>query len=95
MKRRMFRTITVARSASREAIIAAALRAFHVSGDPKHYVITDVFDPAEKELADFMPVQSLTRREGKRPAIFLRYKPPNPDQGFVKVLVSSICIRTK
>ncbi|XP_022709842.1 diacylglycerol kinase theta-like isoform X2 [Varroa jacobsoni] len=85
MKRRMFRTITVARSASREAIIAAALRAFHVSGDPKHYVITDVFDPAEKELADFMPVQSLTRREGKRPAIFLRYKPPNPDQGFVKV----------
>ncbi|KAH9381281.1 hypothetical protein HPB48_003262 [Haemaphysalis longicornis] len=42
-------------------------------------------DPNEKELGDFMPVQSLTRREGKRPAIFLRYRPPNPDQGYVKV----------
>ncbi|XP_037281892.1 diacylglycerol kinase theta [Rhipicephalus microplus] len=85
MKRRMFRTITVSRNATREQIIGAALRAFHISGDPKHYYITDVYDPNEKELGDFMPVQSLTRREGKRPAIFLRYRPPNPDQGYVKV----------
>ncbi|XP_064473132.1 diacylglycerol kinase theta-like isoform X2 [Ornithodoros turicata] len=85
MKRRMFRTITVSRNATREQIIGAALRAFHISGDPKHYCITDVYDPNEKELGDFMPVQSLTRREGKRPAIFLRYRPPNPDQGFIKV----------
>ncbi|CAN8017732.1 unnamed protein product [Ixodes persulcatus] len=85
MKRRMFRTITVSRNAIREQIIGAALRAFHISGDPKHYYITDVYDPNEKELGDFMPVQSLTRREGKRPAIFLRYRPPNPDQGYVKV----------
>ncbi|CAN7936885.1 unnamed protein product [Ixodes hexagonus] len=85
MKRRMFRTITVSRNATREQIIGAALRAFHISGDPKHYYITDVYDANEKELGDFMPVQSLTRREGKRPAIFLRYRPPNPDQGYVKV----------
>ncbi|XP_070395199.1 diacylglycerol kinase theta isoform X2 [Dermacentor albipictus] len=85
MKRRMFRTITVSRNATREQIIGAALRAFHISGDPKHYYITDVYDQNEKELGDFMPVQSLTRREGKRPAIFLRYRPPNPDQGYVKV----------
>ena len=85
MKKKIFRTITVARNASREAIIAAALRAFHISGDPRHYAITDACEGGEKELPDFMPVQSLTRREGKRPAIFLRYRPPNPDQGFVKV----------
>ncbi|GIX90475.1 diacylglycerol kinase [Caerostris extrusa] len=67
-------------------MICAALRAFHISDDPKHYYLTDVYgDPPEKEIEEFMPVQSLTRKEGKRPAILLRYRPPDSDSGTVKV----------
>lgn len=40
---------------------------------------------SEKELNDFMPVQSLSRKESKRPAIFLRFKPQNPNYGTVRV----------
>lgn len=32
-----------------------------------------------------MPVQSLSNREGKRPIIFLRFRPPNPNQGSIRV----------
>ncbi|GBM10457.1 hypothetical protein AVEN_263366-1 [Araneus ventricosus] len=86
LKRRMFRTITILRNATREEMVCAALRAFHISDDPKHYYLTDVYgDPPEKEIEEFMPVQSLTRKEGKRPAILLRYRPPDPNSGTVKV----------
>lgn len=43
MKRRTFRTITITRSASMDQLIAAALRAFHIHDDPKHYVVTDFY----------------------------------------------------
>ena len=93
MKRRTFRTITISRSATKDQIIAACLRAFHIHDDPRHYIITDIFgkttksflihfliipftlnllDSNEKELSDFMPVQSLTRQEGKRVGIYFR-----------------------
>ncbi|GFT58750.1 diacylglycerol kinase theta [Nephila pilipes] len=86
LKRRMFRTITILRNATREEMICASLRAFHISDDPKHYYLTDVYgDPPEKEIEEFLPVQSLTRKEGKRPAILLRYRPPDPNLGSVKV----------
>lgn len=32
-----------------------------------------------------MPVQSLIRTEGKRCGLFFRYKPPNPDEGFIRI----------
>ncbi|RWS13942.1 diacylglycerol kinase theta-like protein [Dinothrombium tinctorium] len=85
MRRRTFRTITVSRSATKEQIICAALRAFHIHDDPRHYIITDFYDANEREIPDFMPVQSLLRREGKRPAIFFRFKPPNPNEGTIRV----------
>ena len=85
MKRRTFRTITIPRNATREQIVAAALRAFHIHDDPRHYIITDVYDPNEKELGEFMPVPSLTRREGKRAGIYLRYRPPNPSEGSIRI----------
>ena len=85
MKRKSFRTITISRSATKEQIILSALRTFHIHDDPKHYIITDVYDVNEKELSDFMPVQSLSRKESKRPAIYLRFKPPNLSFGFVRV----------
>ncbi|RWS29494.1 diacylglycerol kinase theta-like protein [Leptotrombidium deliense] len=85
MRRRTFRTITISRSATKEQIICAALRAFHIHDDPRHYIITDFYDVNEKEIQDFMPVQSLSRKEGKRPIIFFRFKPPNPAEGTIRV----------
>lgn len=32
-----------------------------------------------------MPVQSLSRKESKRPAIFLRFKPPNSGSSTIRV----------
>lgn len=43
MKRRTFRTITISRSATKDQIIAACLRAFHIHDDPRHYIITDAY----------------------------------------------------
>jgi hypothetical protein len=43
MKRRTFRTITISRSANMDQLIAAALRAFHIHDDPRHYVVTDFY----------------------------------------------------
>ncbi|XP_076356051.1 diacylglycerol kinase theta-like isoform X1 [Tachypleus tridentatus] len=85
MKRSAYRTISISQKSTREQVIGAALRAFHIHDDPNNYYLIDVYDPNEKELGDFLPVQSLTRREGKRPAIFLRYRPPEPDKGSIKV----------
>ena len=44
-----------------------------------------VSDANEKELAEFMPVQTLSKREGKRPIIFVRFRPPNNAQGTIRV----------
>jgi diacylglycerol kinase (ATP) len=85
MKRRTFRTITISRSATKDQIIAACLRAFHIHDDPLHYIITDAYDSTEKELCEFMPVQSLIRIEGKRCGLYFRYRPPNPDEGSIRV----------
>lgn len=32
-----------------------------------------------------MPVSSLARKDGKRPGILLRFRPPNPDEGVIRV----------
>lgn len=37
------------------------------------------------EVDELQPVQNLTRKEGKRPGILLRYRPPNADLGSIKV----------
>lgn len=39
----------------------------------------------EREISDFMPVLSLIRTEGKRYGVLFRYKPPNPDEGTIRV----------
>ena len=44
-----------------------------------------ILDPTEKELNDFMPMLNLTKKEGKRPGIFFRFRPPNPYYGKVRV----------
>ena len=41
IKKKTFRTITIPRSATKDLVIAAALRTFHIHDDPRYYVISD------------------------------------------------------
>ena len=43
MRKRTFRTIAVSRSATKDQLIAAALRSFHIHDDPRYYLLTDVY----------------------------------------------------
>ncbi|XP_014252766.1 diacylglycerol kinase theta isoform X4 [Cimex lectularius] len=74
VRRRIFRTITVSRLASTEHVLTQALRAFHITKDSSNFFLTDLYANYEIPLLDPSPIQSLTRREGKRPAVFLRFK---------------------
>lgn len=75
LRRRMFRLVTVSRSATVSEFLMAAMRAFHLPPleDAKTY-LTDAYAVEETELTDPLPVAKLTRRDGKRPAVFLRYR---------------------
>lgn len=85
IRRKTFQTITISRNATKDQIVAACLRAFHIHDDPRDYIITDAYASPEREISDFMPVQSLIRIEGKRCGLFFRYRPPNMDQGTIRV----------
>ncbi|XP_026682648.1 diacylglycerol kinase theta [Diaphorina citri] len=75
VRRRIFRPITVSRLASLEHILTCALRAFHITKNPENFFLTDLYSPnCEAVLADPSPIMSLTRQEGKRPAVYLRFK---------------------
>lgn len=43
MKRKTFRSITISRNATKDQIVAACLRAFHIHDDPRDYIITDAY----------------------------------------------------
>lgn len=73
-RRRIFRTIVVSRQASLKQLLTQALRAFHITKDPSFFHLTDVYSSDESPLQDPTPVLSLHRREGKRPAVYLRFK---------------------
>lgn len=83
LSRRIFRVISVPRQATTEQILTSALRAFHIKRDPNHFYLTDLYAEEEVPLADPSPLQNLNRREGKRPAVFLRFK--DSDSGEVRV----------
>ncbi|XP_051154845.1 diacylglycerol kinase theta isoform X4 [Leptopilina boulardi] len=82
-RRRIFRVISVPRQATTEQILTSALRAFHIKKDPNHFYLTDLYATEEVPLSDPSPLQNLNRREGKRPAVFLRFK--DSDSGEVRV----------
>ncbi|XP_025263318.1 diacylglycerol kinase theta isoform X7 [Camponotus floridanus] len=83
LRRRIFRVIPVPRQATTEQVLTLALRAFHITKDPSNFYLTDLYAAEETELYDPMPVLNLNRQEGKRPAVFLRFK--NNDSGEVRV----------
>lgn len=78
LQRRMFRLVTVSRAATVAEFLTAALRAFHLPQEVSSTFLTDAYSAEETELTDPLPVSKLTRREGKRPAVFLRYRYARP-----------------
>lgn len=66
----------MSRHATCEQLLTASLRAFHITKDPGNFYLTDLYNPSNEEvqLIDPNPVLNLHRKEGKRPAIFLRFK---------------------
>ncbi|XP_025989967.1 diacylglycerol kinase theta isoform X8 [Solenopsis invicta] len=83
LRRRIFRVISVPRQATTEQVLTLALRAFHITKDPSNFYLTDLYAAEETELCDPTPVLNLNRKEGKRPAVFLRFK--DHDSGEVRV----------
>ncbi|KAJ3667108.1 hypothetical protein Zmor_002514 [Zophobas morio] len=85
LRRRIFRTIVVSRQAPLKQVLTQALRAFHITKDPSSFHLTDLYSPDEAVLQDPTPVVTLHRKEGKRPAVFLRFKDRDNDKGEVRV----------
>ncbi|XP_021713146.1 diacylglycerol kinase theta isoform X4 [Aedes aegypti] len=83
-RRKIFRAITVPRTCSLEQLLTTALRAFHIARDSNLFFLTDVYGD-EVRLQDPTPVLNLHRIEGKRPAIYLRFRDRENDHGFVRV----------
>ncbi|XP_018331439.1 diacylglycerol kinase theta isoform X3 [Agrilus planipennis] len=85
LRRRIFRTIVVPRTASVKQILTLALRAHHITKDPSTFYLSDLYSPDEARLQDPNPVYNLHRKEGKRPAVFLRFQDRDNDKGEVRV----------
>ncbi|XP_033726446.1 diacylglycerol kinase theta-like isoform X2 [Pecten maximus] len=91
MRKRMYRTISVAKNAPAQAILEAALKTFHISDDPKNYYVSEASEFAlhvsgERELEENSPIrQQLKTPDGKRPSIFLRYKDRDPEKGHLRI----------
>ncbi|XP_048524131.1 diacylglycerol kinase theta isoform X4 [Dendroctonus ponderosae] len=85
LRRRLFRVIAVNRQAGLNQVLVQALRAFHITKDPDQFYLTDLYSEDEDVLHDPTPVLNLHRKEGKRPATFLRFKGRDNDSGEVRV----------
>ncbi|XP_034936028.1 diacylglycerol kinase theta isoform X2 [Chelonus insularis] len=75
MRRKIYRVINVPRSATTAEILAAALKAYHITEvHPGSLYLTDLYAPEETQLCDPTPVLNLHRKEGKRRGVILRYR---------------------
>ncbi|XP_064104651.1 diacylglycerol kinase theta-like isoform X2 [Macrobrachium nipponense] len=90
LRRRMFRLVTIPRTATVREFLTAAMRAFHVSQENSKTYLTDAYSADETEVEDPLPVTKLTRRDGKRPAVFLRYRERGNDEGYIRVYPSRL-----
>ncbi|KAK2703868.1 hypothetical protein QYM36_017796 [Artemia franciscana] len=93
LRRGSFRLVAVPRMASLEHLLAAALWAFHIQGDPSDYFLCDAYNDEETELEDLRPIPTLTRPSGKRPAILLRFR-ESLEAGWVRVHSGRLALKT-
>ena len=77
LNNRQFRPIRIARTSSVDEILAAALKAFHITKPVENYYLSDAgIDPGDVEvpLEDPTPIMTLKRRDGRRPSVFIRFR---------------------
>lgn len=76
LRRRIFRAITVSRQCTIDQLLTTSLHAFHITRAPSAFYLTDLYAPGNEEVRcqDPHPVLNLHRIEGKRPAIYLRFR---------------------
>lgn len=92
VRKRTFKVIAVRKDATLQQLLQAALRAYHVTRDISQFYLTDLYGAEDVPLADPTPVQNLVRKEGKRPAIFLRFI--DNDKGDVRVFPGRVEVQT-
>ncbi|GJQ69530.1 hypothetical protein Trydic_g6630 [Trypoxylus dichotomus] len=85
LRRGIFQTIVVSRQSPLEHVLVQALKAFRITSNPDLFHLTDLYSQNETRLQDPTPVLNLHRIEGKRPAMFLRFKDGENDSGTVRV----------
>ncbi|KAK2153007.1 hypothetical protein LSH36_311g03008 [Paralvinella palmiformis] len=88
LKKRIYRTVAVPKNVPAQVLLEAALRTFHISDKPRNFYMTEVTEKesGEVELDLKQPIRSqIKSRDGKRPAVFLRYREPHPDRGYIRV----------
>lgn len=89
LRKRLFRTVTVSKQATKDDLLIAAMRAFVVTQDRVNFYLLDVYancdGDRDEEIEDPLPVQSLKRKEGRRPAILLGLRDSENDSGTIKV----------
>lgn len=73
LRRRQFRPVMISKSATVDQILAAGLKAFHITKPTANYYLTDAYEEGT-QVTDPNPIASLRRREGKRPAVFIRFR---------------------
>lgn len=75
------------RQSTLDQLLITALRAFHIARPSAEFFLTDLYAPGGEEvrLQDATPVLSLTRIEGRRPAVFLRFREKETERGYVRV----------
>nr|CAG4642287.1 EOG090X00MP [Evadne anonyx] len=79
-----YKLISVPRHISVEQLVGAAMWAFHLTGDPADFYLTDLCGNSEKEIDEPNPIPSLTRIDGRKPALLLRFR-ETTDSGWVRV----------
>lgn len=93
LRRRFFRTISIPKNANVEQFLAACLKANHIHRNPACYYLTDACEEDDQPLTDPNPVGQITRKEGKRPAVFLRFRDTN-DSGTITIYPSQLNLVT-
>jgi diacylglycerol kinase (ATP) len=83
-RRRAFRPIMISKSATVDQILSAGLKVFHITKPTENYYLSDAYDDGA-QVSDPSPIPTLKRREGKRPAILLRFR-------YVILKVNYVCI---